>query len=203
MASFTVSTMGRAGFAFRTRAFRTRLPFGRAGFAFRTRPFTPAAAVVTSDPAPEDACMIVLARLDDFDLDGGGNPLFWRPGRNGTFGTHKATLEFGWGTVLSEDSSRRAPTEVETDEVGLNLKGTVGDETETLTVHCDIALLDPALKPAPGDVFTRRGQTFCVFAVEEHSAKDENMEMTVSGIRWRGLSRVSTPAGLNPPLQWN
>lgn len=154
------------------------------------------------EAAAEDACMIVLCRAEEVELDGGGNPAWWLPAKRGNHGTYATTREIGWGTVLSEDESNRAPTDTMEDEHGLNLAGIVGDAVETLTIHCDVSMMDPADKPRPSDEFTLRGVRWCIFAVETHSEIDSEKEMTVSAIRWPSLTAVKRPAGVTPPMKW-
>ncbi len=199
-----VTSLEPVAVAWRTAAILPAPLFAPAGVAWRTEPFTAGATAPDVEPAAELACMIVLGRIEDFNLDGSGDPETWKPLANNLFGTAAATRELGWGTVLSEELSLRAPTGSDTDDIGLLLAGTVGDETEILTVHCDVALFDPAKKPRTSDIFTRDGKTYCIFSVEFHSEHDEDTEMTVAGIRWNGLTKVSTPDGINLPdtLRW-
>jgi hypothetical protein len=110
----------------------------------------------------------------------------------------QASKTLGWGTVLSIGRGKSAPREARADDVGLLLAGTVGDQTETASVHCDVALMDPDSEPETGDFFTVDGRTFCIFDVQLHSEQDADREMTVSGVLWKGCTTVTTPAGLNP-----
>jgi len=156
----------------------------------------------TPEAAAEDACMIVLCRANEVELDGSGNPAWWLPAKRGAHGTYATTREIGWGTVLSEDESNRAPTDTMEDEQGLNLAGIVGDAVETLTIHCDVSMMDPADKPRPSDEFTLRGVRWCIFGVEMHSEVDSEKEMTVSAIRWPSLTAVKRPTGVTPTMAW-
>jgi hypothetical protein len=200
MAEYTLSTMGAAAVAFSVAAWSPRPMFEPARVAFATREFS-GVVVTTAEPDAEASCMIVLARPEDFDFEG-ADPEWWKPGRLGNFGVARAAREIAWGTVLSMDRGKAAPTGAEADPHGLLLAGTVGDQTETLSVRCDVMFLRPEDEPDTGDLFTVEGRTWCIYRVDIQSESDSGKEMTVTGIRWNRLTQSFAPAGFTPPANW-
>ena len=158
----------------------------------------------SGDPAAEDATIIVLARLSDFELDGGGAPEWYAPAHRGNMGTAYATREMiAWGSVLSEARSKKAPADTITDEItGHNIAGTVGDEVQTLTLHIEVTMLQPDDEPATGDIFTREGRVWCITAVDLMSEEEGMKELTISAIRWPKLTRHFVPREFQQPADW-
>lgn len=153
--------------------------------------------------APLPASIIVLARLEDFEVDAEDRPIRWLPLSRNQFGTRWATTELAWGTVLSVQKAKRAPTGMDMDEIGLILSGFVGDQTDTITVHCDVTMMDPEMEPETGDIFELKGAAYCIYEVDMMDEADGGSEMTVTGIRWKDLTLNHSPSGLTMPREWN
>lgn len=189
-AAAAASATGRA--AWRPLTGRLNSRVARAAWRPRTLPL----------PAPLPASIIVLARLEDFEVDAENRPIRWLPMSRGMFGTRWATLQLAWGTVLSVHKAKRAPTGADMDDIGLILAGFVGDQTDTLTVHCDVSMMEPEMEPETGDIFEINGAAYCIYEVDIINDVDGQAEMTVTGIRWKGCTLSHAPAGLTPPKEW-
>lgn len=166
---------------------------GRNSWTPRTLPVEP--------PLPGD--IIIIARKDDFEMDGAGAPIRYLPLSRGMFGTVALSREVGWGTVISSTKSKRAPTGAEIDQIGLILSGFVGDQTDTFTVQCDVQMMDPDDEPETGDMFTAEGKLYCIYEVTIQGGNEDGKEMSVSGIRWKGCTVSHTPAPLTAPATWS